>query len=99
MPIGVITGIFAILAVTTLVSGLYLLLNARRVARDVSRLDNDMVGGPKHAVDHPPRGRVRLAGAIFLLAMTALGAFILLYFARVIGPEVVQSNPASVQRP
>lgn len=99
MPIGVITGVFAILAVTTLASGLYLLLNARRVARDVSHVDNDMVGGPKYDRKHPPVARVRLVGAIFLLAMIGLGAFVFLYFARVMGPDVVRSSPASVQRP
>lgn len=100
MPIGVFTGIFGLLAVTTLVSGLYLLLNARAVAQEASRLDNDVVVGPRNGGRrHPARARVRAVGAVFLLALLGLGAFILLYVTSVIGPDTVASDPASVQRP
>ena len=99
MPIGVFTGLFALLAVATLASGLYLLVHARAVAREVSRLDNDIVAGPQTRRTHGPRVPVRIVGIVFAASMTGLAAFIVLYVTRVIGPEAVQSHPASVQRP
>ncbi|MFD1787545.1 hypothetical protein ACFSC3_08170 [Sphingomonas floccifaciens] len=99
MPIGVYTGVFALMAVLTIASGVYLLIHAREVARAVGRMDGDIVAGPARGDGRRSRLPIRVVLAVFLVAMTGVGAFVVLYVTRVIGPETVRSQPAGVQRP
>lgn len=100
MPIGVFTGVFGLLAVVTLASGLFLLLQANAVARAVERPDKKVVSGRA-----PPSGRrtrprsVKLAAGIFALGMLSLGVLIILYASGIVSDADVIRTDSTVQRP
>lgn len=96
MPVGVYVAIFALLALTTLGSGLFLLLRANAVARLVERRDNDVVSAPPRR-RRSPRG-VRIAGALFVTGVVGLLIAIGLYASDAVPLDGLKTD-VTVQRP
>ncbi|MBX3565423.1 MAG: hypothetical protein KF730_12710 [Sphingomonas sp.] len=99
MPIGGFAAIFALLVLSTLASGIWLVLRANAVARETDSVHNDIVPGPTR----PPgrrtsRESVRLAGLVFGLSCAGLALFIVLYVSGTIEPGWTVNDP-TVQRP
>lgn len=100
MPIGVFTGVFGILAVATLASGLFLLLQANAVARVLEKPDNDVVSGRARPPGRRARPRsVKAAAAVFALGTLGLGVLIILYASGIVSDAAVIRTDPTVQRP
>lgn len=99
MPVGVYSAIFALFALSTLASGLYLVLRANTVAKIVERPDNDVVSADtRRPGERRRRARTRIAGAIFLLGSLGLVVLIGLYASDAVPLDGMKTD-VTVQRP
>ncbi len=96
MPVGVYVAIFALLSLTTLGSGLFLLLRANTVAKLVERPDNDVVSAPTRG--RGSRRGVRIAGTLFVAGSVGLLIIIGLYASDAIPLDGLKTD-VTVQRP
>ncbi|SEM77436.1 hypothetical protein SAMN05192583_1186 [Sphingomonas gellani] len=100
MPIGTFPALLTLAIVVTLVSGAWLLINARSVAalfRDKAKSGrNEMLAGPGKRAQ--PHGRVWLFLVLFNLGwLTCIALWYTV--ASGVGNDVVKSHDPSVQRP